>query len=341
MNTYQQILDVNANRLREGIRVIEDISRFILEDEEVTLELKSWRHKIRSLNEYIRIESRRSEEDIGRKISTESELSRKGLRELFTASFKRIQEALRVLEETLKLYDTSLSKDFKEIRFSSYDLEKDLLIKLSPYFRKPPPDDFIYLILSIDHIGERSALDIAKPALDGGVRGVQLRAKNINDKEVIGIALNLSEICTAFDAMFIINDRPDIAVIVDAGGVHLGQDDMKPEDARKIIGPDKIIGLSCHNLEQVRNVDWSYVDYAGFGPIFPTLTKENPDPVVGTELLREVIGYGKPIVAIGGISQENLNQVVDAGCSRAAISKDIMEAVDVEERVRGYVTIFG
>lgn len=138
----------------------------------------------------------------------------------------------------------------------------------------------------------------------------------------------------------IVNDRPDIAVIVGAGGVHVGQEDLPVEEARKICRPPLWVGVSTHNTEQLREAVRTSADYIAVGPIFPTATKENPDPVVGTKFLREARRMtSKPLVAIGGITLARAEDVFRAGADSVAVIGDLLSAPDPAARAREYLAL--
>lgn len=166
-----------------------------------------------------------------------------------------------------------------------------------------------------------------------GIRMLQLREKNISDKELIRLGKEIRSITKGTETKFVINDRPDIAVICEADYLHLGQDDISIEDARKIVG-DMKIGLSTHSIEQAREALSKKPDYIGFGPVYATTTKANPDIPVGTELLKQVIGLSDiPVIAIGGIFPENIKQVIDAGATNIAAVRYLMQTNELDERI--------
>ena len=161
---------------------------------------------------------------------------------------------------------------------------------------------------------------------DGGSRFIQLREKSASSEEFYAYALEALSVASAVGAMVIINDRVDIALAVGAGGVHLGQDDMPAEKARELLGANAVIGVSTHSVEQAINAARLPVDYIAIGPIFSTSTKEDPDLVVGLEGLRLVRGAvgAFPLVAIGGISSDNIVSVISHGADSAAIISDLL-----------------
>ena len=157
--------------------------------------------------------------------------------------------------------------------------------------------------------------------LNAGASVIQLRAKFMKSCDLFDLARSLTAMAESTGAALLINDRVDIALAAGASGVHLGQEDLHPADARRMLGPKAIIGFSTHSLEQVKEAVQLPVDYIALGPIFKTMTKENPDPVVGTGLLREAseLAGSIPIVGIGGIGPENIEQVAAGGAAAAAV----------------------
>ncbi len=175
---------------------------------------------------------------------------------------------------------------------------------------------------------------IARKCVENGIKMLQLREKHLPDRELVRIAKEIRDITKGSDTAFVVNDRPDIAAICEADYLHLGQDDIVIEDARKIVG-DMKIGLSTHSIQQARDALAKNPDYIGFGPVYPTNAKANPDPVVGTKKLKEVIGFADvPVVAIGGIFPENIQNVIDAGAKNIAMVRYFMKNGDFDNKVR-------
>lgn len=162
--------------------------------------------------------------------------------------------------------------------------------------------------------------------VDGGAKLIQLREKELLPGEWIDDARRSLEYCRLHAVTLIVNDRVDLAMVINADGVHLGQTDIPVEAARRLLGSDSIIGLSTHTLDQAKLAITESVDYIAFGPIFPTTTKVDPDAVVGLELLSEIcrIAGSMPVVAIGGIDRKNVASVISAGATSAAIISDLV-----------------
>jgi thiamine-phosphate pyrophosphorylase len=184
----------------------------------------------------------------------------------------------------------------------------------------------VYPITDAGLSGRTHSQLVAEYAAAGAML-IQIREKNAPAADFYREALEAVAIGSRFGAKIIINDRVDIAIAVNAAGVHLGQDDLPPHQARKLLGPDKLIGFSTHNLQQAAEALSLGVDYIAFGPVFPTSTKLNPDPVVGLQQLSEIksIAGGVPVVAIGGIGRDNIAAVIAAGADSAAVISALYE----------------
>jgi thiamine-phosphate pyrophosphorylase len=201
-------------------------------------------------------------------------------------------------------------------------------------------NDFgLYLIITKPSFSYRK---IAETAVQYNVRYLQLREKSLSDREILKTADEIMQITNGTETRFILNDRADLAAICGADGLHLGQDDIRLADAKKICG-EKVsrFGLSTHNLEQVKEAVKLNPDYIGFGPIFHTPTKAKPDPVIGTEMIPEAVKLAGdiPVVAIGGIDGGNLSRVLDAGARNVCMVRYFMDNADFERRVKETVTI--
>jgi thiamine-phosphate pyrophosphorylase len=177
-------------------------------------------------------------------------------------------------------------------------------------------------------------VDLARTLFAAGVRLVQVRNKKASSRDLLDQVEQIIGIAPE-DARVIVNDRADIALIAGAAGVHLGQTDLPPASARKILGPDRLVGLSTHNAEQALEADKLPIDYLAVGPVFPTRSKENPDPVLGVAALKEICcRVRKPVVAIGGIRLEDAAAVLDCGAASVAIIRDLLSRTDIADAVR-------
>ena len=180
-------------------------------------------------------------------------------------------------------------------------------------------------------------VSLAQALFDGGARLVQVRNKKASARELFNQVESILKRAPA-DASVIVNDRVDVARITGAAGVHLGQSDIGVVEARRILGPDQIIGFSTHNLEQALAASKLPADYIAVGPIFPTSTKLDAEPVVGLEKLATICkAVQKPVVAIGGIRLENAAEVLAAGPHSIAVVSDLLAAADIRARVREWI----
>lgn len=199
----------------------------------------------------------------------------------------------------------------------------------------------LYVILDAS-VGVAGEMEKARILVGGGVRLVQYRGKNQSSREQFRAASQLAEYFSTHGVTFIVNDRPDIAVLAGAAGVHVGQEDLSVEDARRLVGPEKWAGVSTHNREHVRRAAETTADYVAVGPIFATRTKTNPDPTVGIKFIREARGMTtKPVVAIGGITLENASEAIAAGADCVAVVSDIWHAPDPGARIGQYLKLLG
>jgi len=187
----------------------------------------------------------------------------------------------------------------------------------------------LYLILDPSAAGRRSLVELVEIALAAGVRAFQLRMKAVGTRQLYDLAARLCPLVQGHGGRFIVNDRCDVALAVGADGVHLGQDDLLLPDARQILGHEALIGISTHTLTQALDAERGGADYIGFGPIFPTVSKGEREPIVGLEGLRAVRRHVQiPIVAIGGIGPGNVADVVEAGSNTPAMISAILSAPD-------------
>jgi thiamine-phosphate pyrophosphorylase len=197
----------------------------------------------------------------------------------------------------------------------------------------------LYVILDATLLNN-SPHDCAQDLAAAGVRLLQYRDKTASARDLLATSRELVSSLNSYRASLVINDRPDIAVLAGAAGVHVGQEDLEPEQARAVVGDEMCIGTSTHNLEQFRRAAVTSADYIAVGPIFPTTSKSNPDPVVGLGLIRQVRNLTeKPIVAIGGITLERAVSVIEAGADCVAVIRDIVCATKPGERTRRFLDV--
>ena len=331
-----RLLDANLNRAAEGLRVLEDIARFYFDQQQLSAELRSLRHTLRELfqgHEKSLLAARDAGDDVGKITSMHNTTDqRRCLRDTAHANFKRVQEATRVLEETIKAQgEYQTGKRVEQVRFSVYELESRFL----QFFRRTLPAG-IYGILGEKFSLGRNNVKVARQMVEAGIAVLQYREK-LKDKSIRAIY----EECLAIRAItkdagipFIINDYADIALMVGADGIHQGQDDL-PISELRTIAPDMLLGCSTHAPEQAKKALQDGADYIGVGPIFSTQTKEDVCAPVGLEYLTWVVNNTTmPFVAIGGIKRDNLPQVLAKGAKTVCLVTEIIGAENIGQRIR-------
>jgi len=330
-----RIMDAAANRCREGLRVVEDFVRFTLDDPFLTESLKAIRHELAEAlallgaEDWIRF--RDTPGDVGTSISTPSERARPSLDSLVQANCKRVEESLRTLEEFGKLKHPLAAARIESLRYRFYTVEQNLAARRAVGDRLA--DARLYLLLT-DRLCPRGVGPVAQGAIAGGVDVIQLREKEMNDQRRLMLAKMAREWARAAGKLFIVNDRPDLAALVAADGVHLGQDDLPVAAARRIVGSKALIGVSTHSIEQARRAVGEGADYLGVGPVFASTTKEFSD-FAGLDFVQQAAAEIRiPWFAIGGISSGNLPQLQDAGATRVAVSSAICSAENPEAAAR-------
>jgi thiamine-phosphate pyrophosphorylase len=334
-----RIIDANLNRTAEGLRVLEDIARLLLDDEELTSQLKTLRHELvrGDLSFNLRlVQSRDSSGDVGMDIEVAGEQKGKDLPAVVIANSRRVQESLRTLEEMAKVQDTAPefdSEKFKHARFQVYTIEQKLLSRLLRLDRLRRLSG-LYAIVDTDALKGRSHIEAAEGIIRGGCKIIQLRDKTTAKNELLPIARALKELCTRSGVLFIINDYLDIALAVAADGLHVGQEDLPVKEARQLLPVDMLLGCSTHSVEQAVAAVQDGADHLGFGAIYPTPSKQDYK-LAGIERLKQVRQAMKvPLVAIGGITAENAAEVIAAGASAVAVISAILGAADITAATR-------
>jgi thiamine-phosphate pyrophosphorylase len=335
-----RILDANLNRAREGLRVMEDYARFVLDDASICSRLKNCRHALRDALEYMPpdwlIAARDTDGDVGTAIGNDSESRRSNLSEVVAANCKRAEEAVRTLEELAKLDDGLAAQKLEAVRYEIYTLEHSLRTAERANRRL----DGVRLYWLLDPGACRGPLEeTVREAIAGGVDAVQLRDKTSSDRELLRIARDLRRWTRECGALLFVNDRPDLARAANADGVHLGQEDLPVKEARRIVGPDALIGLSTHTIEQARRAVAEGADYIGAGPVFPSRTKQFTE-LMGLGFVEAVAREIRlPSFCIGGIEPANIAQVAQVGAKRFAVGAAISQASDPREIARELLRI--
>ncbi len=335
----ERLLDANLDRAREGLRVIEDWCRFGLARPDLVSRTKDFRQRLGRCHQARYKLARHTATDPAAGMAHGAQAERQGAAAVVAANCGRVQEALRVLEEFARALPGPLAAEAAAIRYGLYDLEVDVLrAAAGPGWRRELLQQCqLYLVTSPAPNLEA----VVAAALEAGVRLVQYRAKGdapasdaptggpaITDQQRLADARALRQLCARHGALFLVNDRIDLALAVDADGVHLGQDDLPPAIARSLLGPDRLIGRSTNRLEQLHQAVADGCDYVGVGPVNATPTKPGRDPV-GLDYVRQAAAASPiPFFAIGGIDATTLDGALAAGASRVAVVRAITQAAD-------------
>ncbi len=333
MNDIARMIDANTNRASEGLRVLEDIARFSLNNESLSQQLKDLRHQLRSgieslgLSHTTLLSSRDTAGDVGTQITTQNEHNRsQGMTDLALAAAKRAQEALRVIEESAKVLGQQ-SNPFESIRYAIYDIERDLILALASPDAKWSVCVLLTKSLCLHHSPERVIEDAAR----AGAQCIQIREKDMDSDDLLAHAAKIVKISHDLGMIVIINDRADIAHASDADGVHLGRQDLPIHAARAILGNTKIIGKTCQTIDHLHKAFAQGADYCGLGPVFASSTKSKPN-LGGINLLQAAMNdselRSQPMLAISGITPDNIDQIAATGFPGVAISSAVCSADD-------------
>jgi thiamine-phosphate pyrophosphorylase len=334
----RRLLDANLDRAREGLRVLEDWARFGLDRADLVARTKDLRQRLGVVHgDHLKL-ARHTATDPAAGMGHPAQAKRQAPEQVVAANAGRVQEALRVIEEFGRGPEPALATEAAAVRYALYDLEVDLLrasrLQASGADRRALLQ-CCHLYLVSSPVPNLEAM--VEAALLGGVRLVQYRAKPeatnaagdlLTDGERLQQARALRQLCARHGALFIVNDRIDIALAVEADGVHLGQGDLPPAVARELLGPERLIGRSTHAIDQLRQAVADGCDYVGVGPVNATPTKPGRQPV-GLDYVRQAASECPiPFFAIGGIDLAALSRVQEAGADRVAVVRAITEAAD-------------
>ena len=334
-NSTLRLLDAAANRAGEAARVVEDYLRFVLDDRHLTTLCKQLRHDLAgvlaSFDQVGLCASRDTLGDVGSELSTDAEMQRPDAGQVCIASFKRLEQSLRSLEEYSKLSDTKAAAQFEQLRYRTYTLEKAVFTTADGRERLAQ----VRLCVLIDGRESEEAFEqLVESLVAVGVDVLQLRDKAIGDRELHSRARIATRLTRDSDTLLVINDRASVAALVGADGLHIGQKDLPVKEARQIVGPNMLVGVSTSNLATARQAVLDGANYIGIGPVFATVTKSfDPslgDPFLGaSDVLADVAReISLPTFAIGGIDRSNLDRVLDAGITRVAVSQAVIGDVN-------------
>ncbi|MBE9042826.1 thiamine phosphate synthase [Pleurocapsales cyanobacterium LEGE 10410] len=326
-----RILDANLDRAREGLRIIEEWCRLGLNHQPLAEECKQIRQELAQWHGWELRQARDTPNDVGTDLSHPQEEVRESIEQLLQANLCRSQEALRVLEEYSKLYEPKMAVACKQLRYRVYTIESSLF---NNYRFQQLHNAALYLVTS----PEPKIFEVVEAALKGGLTLVQYRDKEGKDSDRLEKAHRLCQLCHRYNALFIVNDRVDIALAVDADGVHLGQQDAPVAFARELLGSQKIVGRSTTNKQELNRAIAERADYVGVGPFYETPTKPGK-----AALSTEYLDYVKakcpvPWFAIGGINLDNLDAVLTTGARRVAVVRAIMQAEQPTQITRQFLS---
>lgn len=323
--SLQRLIDAAGNRAAEGLRTLEDLARFVLDDQEVTATLKTMRHDLGNLVGRMadaRAWHRDTPSDVGTTISTDEEGRRDAPGDVAAAATARATQAIRTLEEIGKLAEPDVASSFESMRYAIYDLGARLERRLGT----PTRQWSLCLLLTVEACRAPWA-EVLAASLQGGVDCVQVREKHMSDAMLVEHVRSVVQACDGHGVPVIVNDRVDIALAGGAAGVHLGDDDLPVSEARRLCGRRLIIGVTTHGPRDAAAAVDAGADYVGIGPMFASETKPGLDPggIARLRLTLPVIG-AMPHLAIGGITPATIDEVRAAGARGVAVSRALCAA---------------
>jgi len=331
-----RILDANANRAREALRVLEDAARFALDDAVLAASLKQLRHDLRDalagLPDGWLAASRDTAGDAGTTLTTPGEQTRRGLADVARAAGSRLGEALRVIEEAAKIIAPEVAAQIKALRYRGYEAEQRLATRLGTGRGR----QWTVCVLLTESACRRPWADVLRAAIDGGAECVQVREKTMAAAALRRRVDDVLAIARPAGVTVIVNDRADVALAAGADGVHLGRDDLSLADARRLAGTTLLLGASTHDLDEAAAAAAGGADYCGVGRMFDSGTKPSAAPG-GLAYLRSFLEHhpGMPHLAIGGITPDNAGEVVAAGARGVAVSSAVCGAEHPDRVVAG------
>ncbi|MDH4238430.1 MAG: thiamine phosphate synthase [Phycisphaerae bacterium] len=326
-----RIIDANFNRGREAIRVVEDYCRFALNSAALSERAKQLRHELSAAVDKLDagrlIASRDTLGDVGVGQKVDKQLLRTDLHDSFTAGCKRLTEALRTLAEVTQAINPDAAETIEKLRYDAYTLEKDIFVFSEPAEKFKQVRLYVIITSSLP----ADVISLSHKCVAGGADCIQLRAKDTEDDKLFAMAVEFVQICKDGGILSIINDRADIAVAACADGVHLGQNDLPVEQVRKLQLAPLIIGKSTHSLKELEATCKEAPTYVSLGLVFLTPTKPGV-PAVGLDYVKQglekLVETGIGHVAIGGITPDNVKQVLRAGAQCISVCSAVTQAKD-------------
>ncbi|MDP8245951.1 MAG: thiamine phosphate synthase [Candidatus Hinthialibacter antarcticus] len=335
-----RLIDANADRTAEALRVVGDIARFILDDQEIAGRCKAIRSEFWAVYASVPglqqkgLASRDSVGDVGREFPS---IAHQDVSQVLKSNIHRAQESLRVLEEAFRSIDQAASQKISTFRYQCYDIEPPMMQAMDSWSLQQKLDFGLYVVLGSEFSNGRDFLEVAEKAMRGGAGAIQLRDKQMGKRELLQWAKRLRELTAQYGATFIINDHIDIALTVEADGIHLGQGDFPIAEARRIMGPRFIIGASTHSVDQAKQAIDEGCSYFNVGPVFSTQTKKLTITPVGLELVREISSqFEFPFTVMGGIKLEHVGSLIECGARRIAVVTAVVGVDDIEAAARAF-----
>ena len=345
----ERILDACLNRGREGLRVLEDYARFVLNCEHSSRMLKEIRHELTEAEQLLfrgaphrgvrtLLSARDTMQDVGTKITLNHEETRESLRDLVTANCRRVQESLRSLEEFGKLVSPAFAAMVKQLRYRSYSLEQHLSLSATSttvpqVTRASRLEKARVYVLITEAMCRLPWQVVVEQALVGGADILQLREKTLNDRELLSRCRWMRDACEAHGAIFIVNDRPELAILSGAHGTHVGQSEIPVTDVRRLPGAEQLVGVSTHAPQQLLQAFQEGADYVGVGPVFPSGTKTFQQ-FPGLDYVRQAAELATgPWFPIGGITLAGIPELCQAGARRVAVTAAVTGAADPRRAV--------
>jgi thiamine-phosphate pyrophosphorylase len=318
-----RILDANANRAFEALRTLEDIARFAAEDQPLCAALKELRHELaaalrRFPSGWI-LANRSTADDVGTGNATEGEYRRGNLADVATAAASRLGESLRVIEECSKTIDPTIAREVEGIRYRAYDRAARAVTRAPGRC-----EQWRVCVLMTERLCTLPWRDVVRESIEGGAEAIQVREKELDAGALSERVAWIVDLARPAGVRVIVNDRPDIAIVTGADGVHVGQTDLAPSQVRQLCGKRLIVGMSTHDAAEAQRAMDEGADYCGVGAMFPTAVKPTAAQV-GIDWLREYLArFGRvPHLAIGGVTGDNISLLVAAGCRGVAVSNAV------------------
>ena len=337
-------IDANLNRALEGVRVCEDVMRFCFHRTDLSTRLKEARHWIAGAAKRfpagMLLHGRDVEGDGQKFVDLGGEGTRGSLEDLFSANIHRAMEAVRSLEEFAKLAVPGWEDNpFQKIRFSLYEIERDGAPLIKRREKMDRLNRSLYAIIDSSYVRRDNFDDAVAKMIRGGASVIQLRMKASGKEEILTAARDIATLCREGKTLFIVNDHVDIAVLAGADGVHLGLNDLRAHEARKLIPPDMIIGITAYTAEDPARIESDGADYVAVGPVYDTVYKSAAGPVTLKGAGAEVISRARktvsiPIVAIDGITPEGAGMAIAAGADSIAAASYLYIDDKIEENCR-------